>query len=343
MLPHILFATVLLSAGAVRAQNRPVPSANPDPTDTNNLRLPFKVDTADTARGIQVGYNQCNSTTQGQDSRCQTLIVNSLEDFCIWGPQTLMEVGNAEAGVVAYCTKPTHGARLIPAGALTGVQFIKTPSYIAVTGRLHQEMINIIKGDAGGELDSGGQDLRGNPIGGVTYSNNLPSSPGTMTQSPVWHYFIGGDVFCMKLCDAKAPNAMGLCEHIYDTYGCGVNVPAAYKDGVFESCLGDDQLPVKPGVTDIPASSSCTPAQSASLYNALPTVSTPGATTTPRSSGTTTPRGTTPTRSPTGSGASSSPTSTDGTGSARGITMRMEGVVALITVAAGLLGAAIVA
>lgn len=56
---------------------------------------------------------------------------------------------------------------------------------------------------------------------------------------------------------------------MFDTYGCGVNVPAAYAPGVFESCLGDDQLPVKPGVTDIPASSQCTPAQSVQLYTAL--------------------------------------------------------------------------
>ena len=43
------------------------------------LPQPFKVDTAETERGIQVGYNQCNATTQGQNSLCQTLIVNSIE------------------------------------------------------------------------------------------------------------------------------------------------------------------------------------------------------------------------------------------------------------------------
>ena len=98
---------------------------------------------------------------------------------------------------------------------------------------------------------------------------NLPFSEGKMTQSPVWHYFLGGDMFCMKLCDASAPDAMGLCEHIYDKVGCGPNVPAAYKENVFESCVGDDQKPVNPTVFDIPASSQCTPYESAKLFTSL--------------------------------------------------------------------------
>ena len=68
------------------------------------------------------------------------------------------------------------------------------------------------------------------------------------------------------LCDVRAPNALGLCEHVFDTYGCRVNVPGAYRPGVFESCVGDDQKPVQPGVTDLPATSSCTPFQSADLF-----------------------------------------------------------------------------
>ncbi|EJD40734.1 hypothetical protein AURDEDRAFT_115774 [Auricularia subglabra TFB-10046 SS5] len=355
MLPHVLFLTALL-AGA-RAQNRPAPSANPDPRDTNNRRLvgkrfpynelPFKVDTLNTERGIQVGYNQCNSTTQGQNSLCQTIVVNSIEDFCIWGPQTRTVVGDAEAGTVAFCTQPTHGARLIPAGALTAVQFIRTPSYIAVTGRLNQELINIPHGDAGGELDSGGQDLRGNPIGGMAYSTNLPFSPGAITQSPVWHYFVGNDMFCMKLCDEKAPNAMGLCEHIYDIYGCGVNVPAAYKENVFESCLGEDQKPVNPSVTDIPASSQCTPFQSASIYRSLPVVG-GGSSSTSTSAGTgSTPRpGTGGSNTTPGRGdqttTGTDPTSTDGGNGARGSFAGLATGL-FISVAAGLVGAAIVA
>ena len=70
-------------------------------------------------------------------------------------------IGDSEGETVAWCTQPTHGARLIPAGALTGVQFIKTPSYVEVTGHIKQTLVNVPDGDFGGELDSGGQDTRG--------------------------------------------------------------------------------------------------------------------------------------------------------------------------------------
>lgn len=39
--------------------------------------------------------------------------------------------------------------------------------------------------------------------------------------------------------DARPPAPL---TDIYDRAGCGVNAPAAYRDGVFDSCEGDDQL-----------------------------------------------------------------------------------------------------
>jgi len=89
------------------------------------------------------------------------------------------------------CTLPTHGSRLIPPGTITAAQFIRAPSYVEFTGRFDQTKLNIREGDAGGELDSGGQDARGNPIGGIAYSTNLPSMTGTLSQSRMWHLFLG--------------------------------------------------------------------------------------------------------------------------------------------------------
>jgi hypothetical protein len=37
------------------------------------------VDTTNGPRGIQTGYNLCNSTTEGPSSLCQTAMVNSLD------------------------------------------------------------------------------------------------------------------------------------------------------------------------------------------------------------------------------------------------------------------------
>jgi hypothetical protein len=43
--------------------------------------------------------------------------------FCLWGSDiTGGFIGDEEARVVAYCTKPGHGTCIIPGGAITGVQ-----------------------------------------------------------------------------------------------------------------------------------------------------------------------------------------------------------------------------
>jgi hypothetical protein len=41
-------------------------------------KLPYKVNPYPYLRGPQSGYNLCNSTTAGDESQCQTLIVNSI-------------------------------------------------------------------------------------------------------------------------------------------------------------------------------------------------------------------------------------------------------------------------
>jgi len=289
MLPSSLYALAFTLSGAlVQAgiPSGPAPPPNNPPDDTSNpllegkrfpyTDLPEQADTSTSARGTQTGYNRCNSTTQGPDSQCQTLIINSLQDFCFWAPPVPNStIGGTEEEEVAWCTLPTHGGRLIPPGTITGAQFIKTESYLEITALLNQENVNLLGDDAGGELDSGGQDNRGNPIGGLVYSTNLPSSSGngSYLQSPVWSFFIGSGVLCGKACDPNAPNAQGICQHVFDVEGCNTNVPAAYQNGTFLSCLGDDQAPVEPGLSAIPASSDCTTFQSTDLWP-LPTTST---------------------------------------------------------------------
>jgi hypothetical protein len=61
--------------------------------------------------------------------------------------------------MIAWCTKPGHGTRLIPAGALTGVQFTKTPDYVQVVGFFDQTQVKMVAGDYGGEMDPHGADL----------------------------------------------------------------------------------------------------------------------------------------------------------------------------------------
>lgn len=82
------------------------------------------------------------------------------QDFCVWAPTTPNStIGQTEAEVVAWCTKPGHGTRLIPDGALQGVQLLRTPDYIQIVGFIDQSLININNDDAGGEMDPHGADL----------------------------------------------------------------------------------------------------------------------------------------------------------------------------------------
>lgn len=88
-------------------------------------------------------------------------------------------IGNVEAAVVAYCSQPGHGTRVMPGGTITGAQvriclhdgngcltftlfghqFMKTSAYIQVTGHFNQGGIGLDTTDTGGELDPHGADL----------------------------------------------------------------------------------------------------------------------------------------------------------------------------------------
>jgi len=121
---------------------------------------------------------------------------------------------------------------------------MQTPDYLQVTGKINQSMINILHGDTGGEEDPHGADGRGNPLGSLIFSNGFPSNNGnngTYQQVIEWHNFLGGEMFCIKVCDPAGPHAADFCQHIYDRIGCQYNAPAAYQDGVFEKCKGDNQ------------------------------------------------------------------------------------------------------
>ncbi|TEB23404.1 hypothetical protein FA13DRAFT_1798051 [Coprinellus micaceus] len=107
--------------------------------------IPYKVDTdRGLARGEQLGYNRCNSTTEGPESLCQTAIINSLDDFCFWAPpEPGRAVGEIEGEMVAWCTQPGHGTRVIPDGTITGVQFTKAPNYVQVVGFMDQTKVDM--------------------------------------------------------------------------------------------------------------------------------------------------------------------------------------------------------
>ncbi|GAA5861882.1 hypothetical protein JCM3774_001338 [Rhodotorula dairenensis] len=203
---------------------------------------PYKVNPYASGRGPQSGYNICNSTTLGADSQCQTLIVSNASDFCLWGSPTEKDgsIGDVEAAVVAYCTSDKYGTRVLPAGAITGLQVLHTSEYIQWTGHIDMTALGLTANDTGGELDPHGADLAGNPLGGLVYSSGLPGGDNSTVQQVVeWNMFLGNGVFCFKAC--KDPTQPGFCENRMDLLGCAYNMPAAYEDGVFLECDSDLQ------------------------------------------------------------------------------------------------------
>jgi hypothetical protein len=310
MAPVTLFSLLALAGAVAATSTNPITAAPAAPTDglakrqvdpaaTSPLpltsyhfeydELPYKINPFPVGRGPQFGFNQCNSTTEGPDSNCQSLVFNSLDDFCVWGgPEPNSHMGDIEAKTVMFCTKKGWGGRIMPAGTITGAHFIRTSAYIQITGRLNQEGVGLDHTDTGGELDPHGQDLLGNPIGGVVYSNNLPGANGELKQVMNWNNFVGNGLFCFKVCDntITSPN---YCENRWDLIGCEYNMPGNYEDNSFTQCDGDLQdvvgvytgadgqtttweqtRPVNtiPYTPRIPASSQCRTFSSAELYGA---------------------------------------------------------------------------
>lgn len=93
----------------------------------------------------QSGTNACG-TQSSQTSMCQNLYVNSVQDFCLWGPPEnrsdvgdgTSKIGNVEQHVVSYCLNDGYGTRLIPEGAIQTAHFVKVESddisYVQVRG-----------------------------------------------------------------------------------------------------------------------------------------------------------------------------------------------------------------
>lgn len=116
----------------------------------------------DKTEGPQTGTNKCG-TGSNANSQCQNAYINSLTDFCLFGPPVAGSVSDHEGDAVSYCTKSGRGTRLIPEGTITGASFVYAPHYVQVTGHGDFTKINVTPGDAGGELDPHGADGTGNP------------------------------------------------------------------------------------------------------------------------------------------------------------------------------------
>jgi hypothetical protein len=194
-------------------------------------------DKSDSAHG-QYGTNNCVAKygKSSQSSKCQNVFVNSIKDFCLWAPHAKGQtIGDSEASEVAWCMKSGYGTRLIPDGTIHGAHFLKTPSFVQVTGHGKLTNLNIKSKDEGGELDPHGATGAGNPVGGLFFTRAFS---GQFQQIHEWQNFMDYNTFCIRGCIGQY--AKEWCPHIYDVMGCAWNEPANYHDGTFEQCDGTE-------------------------------------------------------------------------------------------------------
>ena len=211
--------------------------------------LPYQVFTSTYARGTQSGYNQCNSTTQtqNQNSECQTLIVNSIFDFCLYDPGTPNStISDTEGEEVAWCTTKEHGTRGISPGTFTGLQVLQrncaTQTTFSLSDSSTKANVNIQPGDFGGELDGGGpggQDGLGNPIGAEVFSTAFSTDNSTYEHTLQWNVFIGGNQVGIKVCNPLGSDPAGYCQNTLDRIGLIYNMPNQAVNGTFEVCDSD--------------------------------------------------------------------------------------------------------
>jgi len=110
---------------------------------------------------------------------------------------------------------------------------------------------------------------------------------------------MGGNQFCLKVCDPRGAQPAGWCRNTLDRIGCAFNAPSNVQNGTFESCDSDNgdlpgvytingavvtytQPPEELGpITSVPytpivpASSNCVTHASTDLYTALPSPTLP--------------------------------------------------------------------
>ncbi|KAN0083951.1 hypothetical protein V8E55_007455 [Tylopilus felleus] len=331
------FITLAIASRSALAQIDP---ADPNPLTAKTYAWPSQIANPVTTalRGPQTGYNICNSTTQNQQSECQTGMFDSIGRFCIWAPaQPNSTIGDTEGQEVSWCSMNGFGTRLIPENAITGAQWLVakdstgTVMYHQLFIYINQVMVNLNAQDYGGELDPHGADLRGNPIGGLMYSTAFSADNTTVEQVTDWNSFIGGNATCFTICNPSSSSAdqSNYCQNIYDLLGCAYNMPNNAQNGVYEVCDSDLKTPVgiyvSGGVTMtysqpatgpvtppytpvVPSSSNCVTYQSTDLFTGLPTITTTGASTTPTGG-----------RGATGSGSAGAPSATTNGAPALGI------------------------
>ncbi|OCF61142.1 hypothetical protein L486_00786 [Kwoniella mangroviensis CBS 10435] len=180
-----------------------------------------------------------NSDAQSQSqSQSKELRLVSHEDFCVYGLSEENKgkmLSESVDNVISYCSKSGHGTRLIPDGTLKGVTYVRTPSWVQVSGSGDFSQIGISSDDSGAQFDSSSHNPQGSSL--ITSQGGDPAKD--------WVTMISGQTFCVRACFGDP----AFCPTQYDSLGCYfLTSNGVGWDDVWQDCEGDEGDP--PGVID---------------------------------------------------------------------------------------------
>jgi len=183
-------------------------------------------------------------TSINQTSMARLLTINSIEDWCIFGPPSEQVIADSETYEVAWCTQPRNNARVIPDGTITGASLLQTDMYVQIMAYGNFTNVNIPPGDYGGELDPHGATGLGNPIGGNVTTNM--TIDGQTINVAEWMLYIDYEMVCFRACTwaNETYSAAAMCWHELDEMGCNFVMPGNYDfNGTYETCEADVAYP----------------------------------------------------------------------------------------------------
>lgn len=83
-----------------------------------------------------------------------SISVNSSQDFCSYlPPGPGQSVSATEKNASPFCTNSTTYAEAFPPGFIRSAHFLRTPTYVQVTGRINHTVYDILVEDGGGQYD----------------------------------------------------------------------------------------------------------------------------------------------------------------------------------------------
>ncbi|KAG0760393.1 hypothetical protein G6F57_008585 [Rhizopus arrhizus] len=143
------------------------------------------------------------------NKRGYSIQIQSSSEFCSFmPPHSGDDVGGTEDDGIPMCTSSGLGGQTFPTGFIKSSHYVKTSSYVQVTGKIDRSKYGLSSSDGGGQYDN--KDIDGVTCNGYKYFVNLIEPDANQ--------------FCIRCCKNQAD-----CKLNISTKGCESIVPGNYS------------------------------------------------------------------------------------------------------------------